>query len=153
MEASGLQNTHSIQVALQEYLSIQARISEFDKILLTIKSWSITASGAAIAFGIINDTNNLFALGAASAVLFWYLEALNKVFQTALISRSTDLEPMLRGELSYDGVNTRKYFKRVTGFSEPFRAIFVMLTYSNVYLPHAIIFLTGCGLYIFDLEM
>jgi len=80
MEASGLQNTHSIQVALQEYLSIQARISEFDKILLTIKSWSITASGAAIAFGIINDTNNLFALGAASAVLFWYLEALNKVF-------------------------------------------------------------------------
>lgn len=139
--------------AFEEYQIVQLRIAEFDKLLLTIKSWSITSSAVAIGFGFINEMNTLFLLGALGALLFWYLEALNKVFQTALIERSIDLEPMLRGEVAYDGVRTGDYFKRMTGFSEPFRAVWIMLTYMNVNLPHGFIVLAGTCLYFFDFQL
>lgn len=153
MDRRELGESRTCNLALEEYHIVQLRIAEFDKLLLTIKSWSITSSAVAIGFGFINDMKTLFLLGAVSAFLFWYLEALNKVFQTALIERSIDLEPMLRGEIEYDGVRTGDYFKRMTGFSEPFRAIWIMFTYMNVNLPHGVIALAGGSLYLFDFQL
>lgn len=153
MNIKELGDARSGNMAFEEYHLAQLRISEFDKLLITIKSWSITSSAVAIGFGLINETDTLFLMGAVSALLFWYLEALNKVFQRALIERSSDLEPMLRGEIQYDGVRTGEYFKRMTGFSEPFRALWIMFTYWNVNLPHAPIVFAGLGMYFFDVQL
>lgn len=153
MDVRELGEGRSGNIALEEYHIVQLRIAEFDKLLITIKSWSITSSAVAIGFGFINDMNTLFLLGAVSALLFWYLEAVNKVFQTALIERSADLEPMLRGEVEYDGIRTGDYFKRMTGFSEPFRAVWIMLTYMNVNLPHGPIVIAGVSMYFFEFQL
>lgn len=133
--------------AIEEYRIIQTRIAEFDNLAITIKSWSLTTSGAAIGVGILQHSAALYLLAAASACLFWYLEALNKVFQSALIDRSIDLEPMLRGEIPYDGVRTGDYFAKVTGTEEPARAVKIMFTYVNVLIPHAFISVAGIALY------
>lgn len=153
MDVRELGEARSGNIALEEYHIGQLRIAEFDKLLITIKSWSITSSAVAIGFGFINEIKALYLLGALSAFLFWYLEALNKVFQTALIERSSDLEPMLRGEVEYDGIRTGDYFRRKTGLFETFRAAWIMVSYMNVLIPHGPIMAAGVAMYMFEFQL
>ncbi|MEM0929788.1 MAG: hypothetical protein AAGI89_10915 [Pseudomonadota bacterium] len=136
-------------VAIEEFRTAQQRISEFDKLLITIKSWSITLSGVAIGLGFIDGQRILFLLGGLSALMFWYLEALNKVFQFALIKRAREVEKEIADLSLYSGPKISSHFNRVIGFGETFRALWVMITFSNVQLPHNLIVLAGFVLYFF----
>ena len=84
-----------------EYLKLQDQYEDYDRRSLTIKGW--VSAGAAVAivaglreegsFGIVQ-----WAVVAALASTFWFLEARWKQFQYALAGRLQELERYFRGE-------------------------------------------------------
>lgn len=76
----------------KEYYSILGVVSEFDQRAIVIKGWSVTVSLAALGVGFQQKTFALFALAAATAAGFWFMDALNKRFQLQYYSRMRDIE-------------------------------------------------------------
>jgi hypothetical protein len=62
----------------KEYYAIVEVVSGFDQRLMTIKGWSVTLSLAALGLGFQQGHYALFALAAATAGGFWYVDPLNK---------------------------------------------------------------------------
>ncbi|MEL7489361.1 MAG: hypothetical protein AAGJ73_01475 [Pseudomonadota bacterium] len=146
-------NDRRFLTALEEYKIANQRISDYDKLVLTIKSWSITLSAGAIGFAFIEAKSILFLLASLTALVFWYLEAINKNYQTALIDRSRELESVLPDAETYNGPEFGTNFKRVFGFGSTFRIFRIMLFYRNVHHPHSLIFIGGIILYFYtDVE-
>lgn len=134
-------------VALEEFKIVQKRIEHFDQLALTIKSWSITLSAVAIGFGFVENKQTLFILASLSALIFWYLEASYKVYQTALLNRTIELEPKILDLNDYKGPMISEHFKKVLGFGITFKRIRLMLFYENIHHPHSLIFIAGIVLY------
>lgn len=76
----------------KEYYAIVEVVSGFDQRLMTIKGWSVTLSLAALGLGFQQGHYALFALAAATAGGFWYVDPLNKGFQTRYYGRMRDIE-------------------------------------------------------------
>jgi hypothetical protein len=71
------------QLFRDEYFYLQKMIEDFDGRLLTLKSWSVTFSLAAIGVGFSLKAPTVFLVSAVSSILFWILEVLWKGFQHA----------------------------------------------------------------------
>lgn len=136
MDAQHHEEHRSPNTPRKEQRFIHLKITDHKNVVMVIKLWSIVLGASAIVFAFMNETNAVFLLGALSAFFFWYFDALNTVFQTALKERSIELEPMVRGEIEYDGGKNAEYFKQMSGLSEPFRAVSMMLKHTNVNIPH-----------------
>lgn len=134
-------------VALEEFKIVQKRIEHFDQLALTIKSWSITLSAVAIGFGFVENQTILFLLASLSALIFWYLEASFKVYQTALLNRTKELEPKILDLDRYEGPMISEHFRKVLGFGITFQRIRMMLFYENIHHPHSLILFAGLALY------
>ena len=75
-----------------EYYTITRIVGEFDGRLLTIKSWSVTLSLAALGLGFQQQHYALFGLAAVSAVAFWMVEWLTKRHQVRYYPRMRQIE-------------------------------------------------------------
>jgi hypothetical protein len=79
-------------IAREEYFHLQKTVEEFDARALTIKAWSVTVSAAAVSAAYTEHQPILLAVGCATALLFWSVEVLWKLFQQAYYHRIAELE-------------------------------------------------------------
>jgi uncharacterized membrane protein len=80
----------------QEYFKLQDFYEDFDKRIQSIKGWCITVVLAAIAAG-LNYKNEFLGLFAAiSALFFWIIETIWKMFQYHYKSRIEEIEERMR---------------------------------------------------------
>ena len=84
--------TNHSEPDLTEYFAIVALVSEFDQRLLTIKSWGVTLSLAALGFGFQYKSYGLFLVAAASSLAFWSLESTVKRHQMRYYPRMREIE-------------------------------------------------------------
>lgn len=79
-------------ILVQEYLQLQKTIEEFDGKALTIKAWSVTLSAAGIVTAYVEEKPAILLIAAASALVFWIVEALWKTNQQAFYERVYEIE-------------------------------------------------------------
>jgi hypothetical protein len=82
----------SMDPDLEEYFSLVKSVSEFDQRLLTVKSWGVTLSLAALGFGFQYRSYGLFLVAAASSLAFWSLEGTIKRHQMRYYPRMREIE-------------------------------------------------------------
>ena len=132
---------------LREYFLALQIIDNFDNRTLQIKSWSVTASGVAIAAAYIEDQPQLFLLGAVSAAIFWFIEGMWKSFQRIVIERSEHLETLLSAGGDYAGPAWSAHFRQNFTFWRKLQRFPRVFLYTNTYLPHIFIIIGGGLLY------
>jgi hypothetical protein len=126
------------QELLKEYYACQNRIGQFDQQIVAVKSLGTTAAGALLATGFSMPENNgsIFLVAGSASLIFWYIEALWKSFQTILIQHSADLETMLHnGEVS-KGPSINAAFENGFKFHKRMKRFFAVVFYANVILPY-----------------
>jgi hypothetical protein len=82
----------STDAELEEYFTLVKSVSEFDQRLLTVKSWGVTLSLAALGFGFQYRGYGLFLVAAASSLAFWSLEGTIKRHQMRYYPRMREIE-------------------------------------------------------------
>jgi hypothetical protein len=125
----------------QEYFHLQNSVEDFDKRSLTIKSWSVTSSLAAIGFALKEERPVLLLVGSASALLFWVIEAIWKSYQQAHYPRIRAIEDFMRGgsstELSSPSI-MRSWSK-----SWRWNSFIPIMVWGGVCLPHIAVVIVG----------
>lgn len=126
---------------LREYYFIQERISQFDERQLNIKSWGTTASSALIGLAITQSKADLFLVGAAASLLFWFIDAQWKTFQITAIDHSRQLEILLHSKSKqYIGPTISEHYRlSLRGWAYP-RRVLTSMYIDNVCLPYLPIF-------------
>lgn len=76
----------------QEYLTLQRFIEDFDGRSISIKTWSVTSSIAGLAAAYVQGSPTILWLAAASAFVFWIVEAMWKTNQQAYYPRIDEIE-------------------------------------------------------------
>lgn len=76
----------------REYYAIDARISDFDHRMLTVKGWSVTISLAGLGLGFQQEHYALFGLAGLSAVSFWMIGTILKRQQQRYYARCRAIE-------------------------------------------------------------
>jgi hypothetical protein len=76
----------------EEYFQLQRTVQEFDGRTLTIKAWSVTFSAAGLGLAYQQNNPNLLLIAAGSALVFWLIEALWKLYQRAFYARLGEIE-------------------------------------------------------------
>jgi hypothetical protein len=132
---------------LKEYYFIEGMIDSYDDRCLKIKSWSITASAVAIAFGFSENRPALFALASFGSLAFWYLEGLWKIYQGIMVVRLQSLETLLAApDLIYTGPKIAATFRESFADKIETKLILRKMWYRNVWIPHFFIILLGAAL-------
>ena len=91
---------------LQEYFALVKAVSEFDQRLLTVKSWGVTLSLAALGLGFQYGSYGMFFVAAASSLAFWSLEGVMKRHQMRFYPRMREIEV---GRYARASADDRKY--------------------------------------------
>lgn len=86
---------------LEEYFRVSSFIQSYESYFLTIKTWGVTVTGAAISIAfsrdlLIQNKVELFVIALALAVAFWVTEVRFKLVQLAHINRQSTLERALQ---------------------------------------------------------
>ncbi|WP_461189961.1 hypothetical protein [Arthrobacter sp. Z4-13] len=155
----------------REYDAIMKVVSEFDGRLMIVKGWSVTLSLASLGLGFERGHSALFVLAAATALGFWFIDALMKRHQMQYYSRMRDIEVaafhlnhlMINGQL----VSTPKvdWWWGFTGKGGQFKSdvpvrrdpenVQTMLArapwMANVFLPHAVAVVLGLTFFVLAL--
>ena len=76
----------------KEYPRLQQVIEDFDSKALTIKAWSVTLSAAGIVTAFSQGKATILPTSAASALIFWLVEAMWKASQQAYYRRIREIE-------------------------------------------------------------
>ena len=82
----------SNEADLEEYFTLVKSVSEFEQRLLTVKSWGVTLSLAALGFGCQFRSYGMFLVAAASSLAFWSLEGTIKRHQMRYYPRMREIE-------------------------------------------------------------
>jgi hypothetical protein len=77
---------------LEEYFKLVDLITEFDKRLLTVKSWGVTLSLASLGLGFQHKHWGFFLLAAISSLTFWIIEGTMKSHQMRFYPRMREIE-------------------------------------------------------------
>lgn len=77
---------------VKEYLAVVDVVGGFDARVMTVKGWSVTLSLAGLGLGFQQGHYALFALAAATALAFWFIEGQMKTQQWRYYSRMRDIE-------------------------------------------------------------
>ena len=76
----------------REYYALVDAVSGYDGRFMIIKGWSVTLSLASLGLGFQQQHYALFALAAATALGFWFLDVLAKGHQMRYYVRMRDIE-------------------------------------------------------------
>jgi hypothetical protein len=92
----------------EEISTLQSSISEYDKILFTIKGWAITVFSGFIFLIASEEDHRVFfiAMAALAIALFWSLGLIYKTYQQRFLSRYNFIEKYLHRDLQ-DAIRTR----------------------------------------------
>jgi hypothetical protein len=131
----------------EEYLYLQKTVEDFDQRVITIKAWSVTFSMAAVGFAFSQKSPLILLLAGASAIIFWSIETLWKMFQNAYYPRIYEIESYFRG----DKTNVSPY-QISTSWLASFRSTkwtrFLDIAFwPHVALPHLLVALGGLALF------
>lgn len=75
-----------------EYYKITSIVSDYDKNILTVKSWGVTLSAAALAWGFQQQHYGLFLVACLSSIAFWLIETVMKYHQMRYYIRMREIE-------------------------------------------------------------
>lgn len=132
-----------------EYLHLQSTLEGFDGKALTIKTWSVTFSFTAFGIAFTNQVYSIFLIAAFASLIFWFLEASWKSFQSAYFDRIQEIEAYFRDQtLPISPLQiTKSWYTsfRKNGQKNVLKTLF----WYHIYLPHALIFITGIILFLF----
>ena len=133
-----------------EYFNLQSKISEYDSKALTIKTWSISFSLAAMVAAFSYRAPLALLLGSVSALVFWVLEAHWKTFQYAFYKRTWRIEDFFAGrDNDIIPMQIGMSFKE-TMSQQTIGRFFKVLFWRHVLLPHVFIFAIGITIYLID---
>jgi hypothetical protein len=92
-QSSFSERTNALREDLnREYYALVDAVSGYDGRFMIIKGWSVTLSLAALGLGFQQQHYALFALAAATALGFWFLDVLAKGHQMRYYVRMRDIE-------------------------------------------------------------
>jgi hypothetical protein len=130
-----------------EYLYIQKVIEDFDGRVITIKAWSVSFSLVAFLGAFAVHSDGALLVASASATLFWFLEAYWKRFQFVYYRRCNDIEKYFRGEITDLCPHQIGAAWDADWKNRRFSAVFGIMLWANVLIPHAIVAIAGVVLY------
>lgn len=130
-----------------EYLLLLRFYEDFDARLIVIKGWSFTIGLAAIGLGFQYGKRELWLFGAASAVIFWLLEATWKAFQYSYVPRIEEIERAFRDGDVVNLVPLQTYTRWFDGWR--YQRVLRNMTLPIVWLPHGITAVAGVLLFTF----
>jgi hypothetical protein len=137
------------ELLAREYLELMKAVGEFDSRALTIKAWSVTFSAAGLTAAYIYHQPIILLIAAASALVFWVVEALWKISQRAHYPRMIEIE----ANFADPAANPTRPFQvrasRVaafTGWRRQLRGL-EALFFAQVALPHVAVFALALLLY------
>lgn len=142
----GMAGQIDLEFLRQEYFQLQQTVEDFDKRNLTIKTWSVTVSMAAVGAAITQKAPILLVLASGSALLFWIIEALWKSFQLAYYHRIRTIESYMRGGGPEDFTVPDINRAWSTGWRQ--YSMKTIIWWPHVFLPHAIIVVFGLGAWV-----
>jgi hypothetical protein len=125
----------------EEYFHLQKTVEDFDQRTLLIKGWSVTASLGAIGLAFSENVPELLPVAAASALLFWVIEALWKSFQQAYYPRIKAIENHLRGT-DHSPFSSPEIMRSWCS-AWRWHSFIPLMAWAHVALPHAVICLAG----------
>ncbi|MDO5981592.1 hypothetical protein [Flavivirga spongiicola] len=147
-----MDETEKRSLLKDEYFNIQSKISDFDSKALTIKTWSISFSLAAMVAAFSYRAPLALLLGSISAIVFWILEAYWKTFQYAFYKRGWQIEDFFEGKnADIIPLQIGKSFSKNLS-SNSTRRFFRVLFWRHVLLPHIFIFIIGLVIYFINPE-
>lgn len=73
-------------------------IESFDGRMLTIKTWSVSFSLAALGGAFATDVAEVLLIASLSALMFWFIEGFWETFQYAYYGRSRTMEDYFAGQ-------------------------------------------------------
>ena len=137
------------ETLIKEYFHLQEVVEEFDSKSLTIKAWSVSLSMTGIGAAYSQDKPIILFFAGISALLFWLIEGLWKTFQYAYYARIKGIENHWAGNES-----EMKPLQIAASWSKSWheggvRRLFRILLWPHVFLPHAVVFLSGVVAYLF----
>jgi hypothetical protein len=133
----------------QEYFHLQSIVESFDEKALTIKTWSVTLSMVGIGAAFTTKMPLLLLLSAGSSLLFWLVEGSWKTFQQANYHRLRKIEDYMQGKIPIEEF----WVPDIThAWSVGWRKVSLrtVMSWPHVFLPHAIVVITGVVLWIIN---
>lgn len=91
-----MDNSQKLDLIKYEYFKLQDFYEDFDKRIQIIKGWSITIALAAIAAGLNYKNEYLGLFASLSAVVFWIIETIWKIFQYHYRPRIVEIENAMK---------------------------------------------------------
>lgn len=144
-------NNEQLRTALQtEYLHIQNVIEGFDGRIVSIKAWSISFSLVAVGGAFTANAAPVLLVSCISSLLFWFLEASWKTFQTAYYDRAEAIESYFRGECTLQPFQIGNTWYKSWKAGGPSKLRRVLL-WPHVAMPHAAIAALALALFVLQL--
>jgi hypothetical protein len=131
----------------EEYLSLQKSVGEFDAKALTIKTWSVTTSGAALAAAYLEHEKWVLLIAAGSSLVFWYIDALWKVNQRVYYPRIREIEAHFRGEIATTPLQVSAARVKENMRRSKSRRTWAVAREPVAFLPHVAVFVAGLVLF------
>ena len=136
-------NDQKLDLIKQEYFKLQDFYEDFDKRIQSIKGWSVTVALAAIAAGLNYKNEYLGLFAAISALVFWTIETIWKIFQYHYKTRIEEIEEKMRQDDIQSLVPLQIYTSWFESFANrnfTFKQIFFL---TIVFIPHLPIIVLG----------
>lgn len=94
-----MQDSERRQFLKDEYLHIQKTIVDLDARAISIKTWTVSSSLAAIIAAFVSKNEVVFLLSAFSSLLFYVSEVYWKINQQGFYGRSDRIEQCFSGKI------------------------------------------------------
>ena len=128
----------------EEYFKEAGFVQSYESYFLTIKTWGVTASGAAIGVGFSKDLISqnrqleIFVIALALAVAFWLTEVRFKLMQLAHINRQASLERALQENTYIKSPAILESFGEASLVNRDQKRWRKIMLWPHVMLPHVI---------------
>ncbi|OQW72964.1 hypothetical protein [Methylomonas sp. 11b] len=134
----------------QEYFHLQSTVESFDEKALTIKAWSVTLSMVGIGAAFTAKLPLLLLLSAGASLLFWIVEGSWKTFQQANYFRLRKIENYMQGKATIEEDFSVPYITHAWSLGWREVRLSKVMSWPHVFLPHAIVVMTGITLWIIN---
>jgi len=126
-----------------EYYKLIDMVQGYDSYFVTIKSWSATASGAALGLAFVHSLWFVAFIAAVLALSFWITEARFKVLQLNHIKRASAVEKALRSGTPLASPAILASFGEASAAHHQSKTWRRVMAWPHVMFPHVTFFVFG----------
>lgn len=119
-----------------EYYKLWDFVQGYDNVFLSIKTWGVTLSSAAIGLAFIQSSVPTFLIAFFLALSFWLTETRYKLFQLTHLLRVVELEDALRDNLEIQAPRIYHAFGEESANNARVRRWRLVMFWPQVMLPH-----------------